>query len=91
MEDMTESDALSDAWSQEDEVRADTDRWLDAQLSVAFAPLTQDEIQAYIDISETEAGEALNSALFQAFEPTFTRIAHGLGEAVAQSIEGHDI
>jgi hypothetical protein len=91
MEDMTEDEALSDAWAQEDTVREDTLRWLGAQLSVAFAPLSDEELGAYVEISETEAGEALNSALFRAFEPTFTRIARGLGEGVARSIGGHDI
>lgn len=91
MEDMTEEDALRDAWSQEETVREDTVRWLGSQLSVAFAPLTDEEVQAYIALSETEAGEVLNAALFGAFEPTFTRLARGLGEGVARSIVGHDI
>jgi hypothetical protein len=91
LEDMTEDDALSDAWEQEDAVREDTVRWLGAQLSVAFAPLSDEELRAYVAISGTEAGEALNAALFRAFEPTFTRIARGLGEGVARSIAGQDI
>lgn len=89
--DMTESDALADAWSQEGAVREDTVRWLGAQLSLAFAPLSDGEVREYVELSETEAGETLNAALFGAFEPTFTRIARGLGEGVARSIEGHDI
>lgn len=91
MEGMTEREALADAWAQEDEVREDTEAWLYAQLSLAFAPLTDAELRRYIEVSRTPAGAALNAALFQAFEPTFMRIAHGLGEAVARSIEGHDI
>lgn len=89
--DMTESDARSDTWAQEEEVRQDTARWLGAQLSLAFAPLSDEEVRDYVELSRTEAGEALNAALFAAFEPTFTRIARGLGEGVARSIEGQDI
>ncbi len=91
MEGMTVSDALTDAWTQEDEIRRDTKDWLYAQLSLAFAPLSDSEVEAYVDVSGSQAGEALNAALFQAFEPTFTRIARGLGEAVALSMEGQDI
>jgi hypothetical protein len=91
MEGMTEGEALADAWAQEDEARNDTEDWLYAQLSLAFAPLSDEELSRYIEMSRTEAGAALNAALFQAFEPTFSRIAQGLGEAVARSIEGHDI
>lgn len=91
MDGMTRGDALSDAYAQEDQIRDDTERWLYSQLSVSFAPLSDEELRRYIEISESDAGQALNSALFQAFEPTFSRIAHGLGEAVAKSMEGHDI
>lgn len=91
MEDMTEGDALSDAWAQEESAREDTMRWLEAQFSVAFAPLSADEVRAYIEMSQTEGGQTLNAALFQAFEPTFSRIARELGEGVARSITGMDI
>ena len=91
MDGMTEADALTDAWAQEDAIREDTREWLYSQLSLAFAPLTDEEVRRYVEISETEAGETLNAALFQAFEPAFTRIARGLGEAVARSIGGRDI
>ena len=91
MEDMTDAEALEDAWDQEATVRDDTLHWLEAQLSVAFAPLSEDEVRRYVELSGTESGETLNAALFQAFEPTFTRIARGLGAAVARAIEGHDI
>lgn len=91
MEDMSKEDALADAWSQEGQVREDTLQWLEAQLSVSMAPLSDGEVQDYIDLSETEAGGALNAALFQAFEPAFTRIARGLGEGVARAMGGRDI
>jgi hypothetical protein len=91
MADMSKGDALADAWSQEDEVRQDTLRWLEAQLSVSMAPLSDAEVRDYIDLSETTAGGVLNAALFQAFEPAFARIARGLGEGVARSMGGRDI
>ncbi len=39
MDGMTTSEALTEAWAQEDEIRDDTVDWLDAQLAMAFAPL----------------------------------------------------
>lgn len=90
-EGMSESDVLSDAWAQEEEIREDSRRWLEAQLSVSFAPLSDEELRQYIEISRTDAGVALNNAMFSAFEPSFTRIAAELGEAVASSIAGRDI
>lgn len=90
-EGMSEGDVLGDTWAQEEEIRADSRRWLEAQLSVSFAPLSDAELRQYIEISRTPAGVALNNALFSAFEPSFTRIAAELGEAVASSMTGRDI
>ena len=88
---MTEAEALADAWAQEDAVREDTEEWLMSQLTLAFAPLSDTDLRAYIDLSRTPAGEALNAALFTAFEPTLTDIARGLGQGVARFMSGRDI
>ena len=56
MEDMSEEDALEDAWSQEETVREDTLRWLEAQLSVSMAPLSDEDVEAYVDISGDRGG-----------------------------------
>ncbi|MEY4698536.1 MAG: hypothetical protein RIT14_2964, partial [Pseudomonadota bacterium] len=50
-----------------------------------------EELQAYITFSETEAGQALNVALFVAFDAVFTPISKALGLAVAKQMQGQDI
>ena len=88
---MTEDEMLADVWSQEDDVRAETETWVRSYLALAYRPLEDEEVQAYIALSETPAGQALNTALFASFDALFTTISHDLGRAAAAFMAGEDI
>lgn len=90
-EDMTESQMLSDVWGQEPQVRAETEDWLFPFLALAYRPMSDADLEAYIAFSETPAGQKINAALFVAFDQVFTRISHDLGSAVARQMQGEDI
>jgi hypothetical protein len=81
---MTEGDILSDIWSQEGEIRADTTEWVLAFLLQAYEPLPDQDIEALIAFSETEPGQALNAAIFDAFDERFNSISRALGLASAR-------
>ncbi len=83
---MTESDMLAEVWSQEPAVRTDTEDWVYAYLLLAYAPLTDEDLAAYVDFSGTEAGRALNRALFGAFDGMFVGISRNLGRAAARFV-----
>ena len=80
---MTEDEIIEDVWDQEQEIRDDTESWLFGYLMMAYRPLPDEGLQAYIDFSNTEAGGALNSALFDGFNLMYEDISYGLGRAVA--------
>ena len=84
---LSEDKILQEVWSQEASIRAETETWLYGFLSMAYSPLTDAEMQAYIDFSETEAGKNLNIALFDAFNLMFDRISYALGAAAAESMK----
>ena len=88
---MTEDQMLSDVWAQEPDVRAETTDWLYPFLSLAYQPLSDDQLEAYIAFSETAAGDRLNGALFAAFDKVFTQISYDLGRAAAGQMQGEDI
>lgn len=90
-EDIPEDQMLSDVWSQEAEVRADTEEWLFSYLALAYQPLSDDDLAAYQAFSETPAGQKLNAALFVAFDALFTRMSYDLGRAAARQMQGEDI
>lgn len=88
---MPEVEILAQVRAQEDEVRRDTDRWMMTFASLAYAPLTDDELRAYADFSRTEAGIALNNALFSAFDTVFSQVSGDLGTAVGRWIAGTNL
>lgn len=88
---LTEDQILSDVWSQEDGIRADTEEWVYAYLGLAYDALSDADLDAYIAMSETEEGRALNRALFGAFGTVFEDISHRLGAEAARLLVGQDI
>ncbi len=87
----SEADILSDVWSQEAEIRDDTESWLFSFLLMAYRPLSDDELEAYYIYSETPAGQALNAALFAGFDSMYDLISYQLGQAVARAMGASDI
>ena len=90
-QDMTEDQMLADIWGQEADVRAETTGWLFPFLSLAYGPMPEADMDAYIAFSETRAGQQVNAALFAAFDKVFTRVSFDLGRAVALRMQGEDI
>mgnify|MGYP000135605036 CR=1 FL=1 len=88
---VTEDQILADVWSQEADIRLETEQWLYAYLALAYDPLSDRELEAYIGISESPEGQALNRALFEAFDVLFRQISRELGLAAARLIAGEDI
>ena len=80
---MSESDILRDVWTQEPAVRTDTADWLMAYLGLAYQPLSDADLDAYIEFSLTPAGRAVNRAQFVAFDRVFANISRRLGMAAA--------
>lgn len=89
--DMPEEQILSDIWAQEDQVRADTSTWLYAYLGLAYAPLSKEEMDEYIEFWESPAGQKLNTALFTAFDRVFRQVSSDLGRAAGRAMQGRDI
>ena len=90
-QEMTEEDMLMDVWSQEPDIRAETENWIYPYLALAYGPLSDEDMAAYLAFSETPAGQKLNAALFAAFDVVFTSISRDLGRAAATQMVGEDI
>lgn len=73
--------ALQDVWAQEPQVRRDTIEWLYSFLLMAYQPLSDADLEAYVAFSQTEAGQDLTNALFGAFNGMFDDISRSLGLA----------
>lgn len=88
---MTEEDMLADAAGDLDEITDDTTAWLFGYLLLAYHPLTDAELDRYIAFSETQAGGALNRALFDGFGAAYEDISYALGRTVALNMAAQDL
>lgn len=88
---MGEEEMLASVWSQEEEVRQNTVDWLYPYLALAYEPLPDADLDAYIAYSETPAGQAVNAALFAAYGAVFEGISQALGGAAGLQMQGQDI
>ncbi|WP_420325311.1 DUF2059 domain-containing protein [Mameliella sp.] len=88
---MAEGDILSDVWSQEEDTREDTREWLFAYLLLAYEPLEDEELEAYIALSETTQGRALNRALFAGFNAMYDEISYALGLAASRQMQQQEL
>ena len=89
--DLSQDDILADVWSQEPEIRQNTTEWVYSYLLMAYEPLSDEELQSYIDFSQTAPGEDLNNALFAAFDDLFESISRDLGRATSEAMVGQDL
>ncbi len=87
---MPEDLMLAEVWGQEPEIRSSTTEWLYAYQVTAYSGLSDAELQQYVDLSATEAGRVLNTALFTAFDVMFERVSYDLGAAAAVFIAGEE-
>jgi hypothetical protein len=90
-EDLTEEQMLTDVWNQEAQVRTDSEKWLNSFMALAYQPLSDADVEAYIAFSETAAGQRLNTVIFAAFDETFRQVSFDLGRAAARQMQGNDI
>nr|WP_255723043.1 DUF2059 domain-containing protein [Thalassobius sp. Cn5-15] len=88
---MSEGDILADVWAQEEETRADSREWIYAFLTLAYQPLSVEEVQAYVALSGTKEGAAMNRALFAGFDNMYGAISLSLGVAIARQMQGQTL
>ena len=89
--DLPEDQMLQDVWSREDEIRADTEEWVFGYMTMAYQPISDEKLQSYVDLSGTEAGRAMNRALFAGFDALFDEVSFELGAAAAQFSVGDEL
>lgn len=90
-EGLPQDQLLADVWADEASLRDSSALWLDAFLGLAYAPLTEAELEAYISFMESPAGKRLNAALFSAYGSVYRQISYDLGRAVGVTMLSRSI
>lgn len=88
---MSESEILTEVWSSEEETRADTREWVYAFLLMVYRPLADGVVEDYTELSATDAGRALNRALFAGFNKMYDDISYALGMATAREMQVQEL
>lgn len=78
-------------WAQEPEIRADIEDWIESYFMMAYQPLSDDELQAYIDYVSQPLAQAFNRAMFRAFDALFTDISIAVGRALGRRLNVEDL
>ncbi|KPU84558.1 hypothetical protein JI58_03090 [Marinosulfonomonas sp. PRT-SC04] len=89
--DLSQDDILQDVWAQEADIRRDTEGWVYAYLVLAYAPLSDVELQTYVEFSSTAAGRGLNAALFAGYEDVFLQVSKALGVSIAKLMQSKSL
>lgn len=89
--DLSEEYILADVASQREEITTDTSEWLYAYMLMAYHPLSDTEMESYLEFIRSDAGRALNNALFDGFGVAYEDISYGLGRAVALNMTAQDL
>ncbi len=87
----TDDQILSEIWEQEPDIRRETSEWLISFLSLAYSPLSDADLAVYFAFSKTDAGQALNIALFAGFDDMFEGISYALGRAAAEMMSREEL
>lgn len=88
---MGTGDVLADVWVQEPAIRASTEDWLHAFVSLAYGPLDEAALQTHIAFSVSPAGQAFNDAIFAAFDTVLTDLSYETGAALARLMASEDL
>ena len=88
---MSEGDMLAEVWSQEDAIRAETDTWVYAYLTMAYAPLPDDDLRRYTEMTRGAEAQALNRVITEAYNAVFMDVSRQLGRAAGAVLAGQDL
>ncbi|TVP73550.1 MAG: hypothetical protein EA339_02990 [Rhodobacteraceae bacterium] len=78
-------------WSQEPDIRADIEDWVESYFLMAYQPLDEDSMQAFLNYVDTPLARAFNQAMFRAFDEVFSEISLNLGRALGRHLAAEDL
>lgn len=88
---LSEGQIVADAWAQEPQLRTDTEDWIGAYLFLAYAALSDAQLDLYIAYAASDGGRILSQMMFAGFDAAFTRTSHDMGRAAAAELRGRQL
>ena len=88
---MGSGDVFGDVLAQEPAIRDSTRDWLEAFVSLAYRPLDDAEMDTHLAFSDTPAGQAMNDAIFAAFDKVIVDLSYDTGTALARLLASQEL
>lgn len=88
---LTDDQAMVETWAQQEQIEIDATEWLQGFLMLAYAPLSDTEMETYIAYASSAEGQALAQILFAAFDQVFSRTSYDMGLAAALRMRGRQL
>ena len=82
---------VPDIEAQRENVVAETESWLRGYYALAQSPLGTDEVAIYNAFWDTDVGQALDDALFEAFGASYASLSYGLGQAAGRRLPQNEL
>ncbi|MCC5992546.1 MAG: hypothetical protein JJT99_08480 [Rhodobacteraceae bacterium] len=79
-------DLLALVQAQEEDIRHDIIDWIESYFLMAYQPLSDEEMRAYIAYAASPEGDAFNRAMFRAFDTVFVALSHQVGRALGRRL-----
>jgi hypothetical protein len=79
---------LADVWAREPDIRAAVVDYIYPLMALAYSPLSNDELTAYVNFFESDAGQRYNTVLIRAFEPVMIDLSQQLGAEAGRLMSG---
>lgn len=80
---MRPEEILADAWSREPQVRAEARDWIGSYLFLAYAPLTDAQLETAIDFAASPGGRAVSRLMLAGFDAALMQVSRDMGVAAA--------
>ncbi|MAT89034.1 MAG: hypothetical protein CL532_10935 [Aestuariivita sp.] len=88
---LSQDQILSLLSGSEEDLRKEVTDWLMGYSYMAYQPISDDELQLYLDFLANTSGKALNGALFNVFNALSVKTSSALGELIALLREARDL
>jgi len=88
---LTDADINELLRAGEAELRDGIREWLYGFFNMAYAPLSDKDLATYVAFQKSEAGKALNTALFAGFNELSVRHAEKMGRLIAELMQVQDL
>lgn len=83
-----EEQLLANVWAQEADIRTQVAEFVYPLMTLAYSPLSTEDLTAYVDFFESDVGQRFNLVVMASFEPVMIDLSAHLGAEAGRLMSG---